>query len=200
MPPFSTPPFTATTAQLTLCGWGSCSHLPGTFITELCEKYWGLMTNHASPSTRTPPVGEACLTTSQPSSNQPRFRGPRLAWGWLWSGKIRKGSTYLTFSLFRCEEGSGDCQLLVSPLTQSPIRGEVNLLRYIARYAWIIWSHHDFVCMSIASRDYMQHYLHCSGSTQMYYHMRGQAVPLRTSSWITFTGCFFKNNIELTWR
>jgi hypothetical protein len=32
-----------------------------------------------------------------------------------------------------CEEGSADCQLLVSPLTQSPIRGEVNLLRYLAR-------------------------------------------------------------------
>ena len=34
----------------------------------------------------------------------------------------------------RCEDGTNECQLLVSPLTQSPIRGEVNLLRYLARF------------------------------------------------------------------
>ena len=34
----------------------------------------------------------------------------------------------------RCEDGTSECQLLVSPLTQSPIRGEVNLLRYLARF------------------------------------------------------------------
>merc|ERR1719192_2599170 len=32
--------------------------------------------------------------------------------------------------------GTDECQLLVSPLTQSPIRGEVNLLRYLARLYW----------------------------------------------------------------
>merc|ERR1719341_1997593 len=47
--------------------------------------------------------------------------------------EVSRSKANLRLTVIWCEEGSGDCQLLVSPLTQSPIRGEVNLLRYLAR-------------------------------------------------------------------
>jgi len=47
--------------------------------------------------------------------------------------EVPRSKASLRLTVIWCEEGSGDCQLLVSPLTQLPIRGEVNLLRYIAR-------------------------------------------------------------------
>jgi len=47
--------------------------------------------------------------------------------------EVPRSKANLRLTVIWCEEGSGDCQLLVSPLTQSPIRGEVNLLRYLAR-------------------------------------------------------------------
>jgi len=46
---------------------------------------------------------------------------------------LARSKSNLRLTVIWCEDGTGECQLLVSPLTQSPIRGEVNLLRYLAR-------------------------------------------------------------------
>ena len=126
------------------CSWGSCSYLSGTFIAvnscALGHKKKKLIYLHSAH-----PLLLWGKITWDP------FYIPQTNWGGSVQGQleahcdlVRDRKKFLKSNLLipivcnpicwsRCEEGSGDCQLLVSPLTQSPIRGEVNLLRYLAR-------------------------------------------------------------------
>jgi hypothetical protein len=76
--------------------------------------------------------------------------------------EVSRSKANLRLTVIWCEEGSGDCQLLVSPLTQSPIRGEVNLLRYLARLYPTVLSYED----SSAQDEYLDnvHRLYWGGA------------------------------------
>merc|ERR1719341_1120846 len=100
--------------------------------------------------------------TSQHTHSSCGGKLPETLSSFLPSTEVSRSKANLRLTVIRCEEGSGDCQLLVSPLTQSPIRGEVNLLRYLARLYPTVLSYED----SSAQDEYLDnvHRLYWGGA------------------------------------
>jgi len=66
------------------------------------------------------------LHSSITSSNHPTILPPSAQ-------GLTRGQANLRLTLIWSDLAGGDCEMIISPLTQSVIRGEVNILRYLAR-------------------------------------------------------------------